>query len=453
VSDATYTFPPDFLWGTATSSHQVEGGNTHNQWHAWEQAGGDHIYQNQVSGKACDWWGGGAEQDIKRMKELHTNAHRLSVEWSRIEPELGRWDQAALDRYRAILTAMRKVGIQPMITLHHFTDPLWLAERGGWLNSDTISLFQKFVQKTVGELSDLCSTWCTINEPSVYAAEAYFEGIFPPGHDHMNEYFAVLFNLLQGHAAAYHTIHDLQSTAQVGLAHHMVAWHARHPSNPLDVLAKNLLDQFFNNSVIDTIQSGLWKPLLGKTLDAGYVKNTLDWIGLNYYVRHNAAFDLRAWKALFMVYGARPSMPHGPKNWGELYPPGLFDLLTRLYDRLALPIYITENGVPDESDTQRPGFILEHLGQVGRAITAGIPVRGYYHWSLVDNFEWADGYDPRFRFGLYRVDFDTQRRTLNMSGELFKDICSTGTIGSDMARRYAPEAAVQLFPGEPVAAS
>ena len=449
MADATLTFPRDFLWGTATAAHQVEGGNDHNQWHAWEQGGGGRVFEDQVSGAACDWWAGQAEKDIRRMKELHTNAHRLSVEWSRVEPEPGRWDNEAIDRYRAILEAMRKAGVQPMVTLHHFTNPLWFEERGSWLSDESVTAFERFVKKIVGEMSDLCTTWCTINEPSVYAAQGYFDGSMPPGKkDDLKSYFTVLYNLLNAHAAAYHAIHDIQPTAGVGLAHHMIAWHPRHRRSPLDRAATGLLDQFFNSLVVETIRTGVWKPLFSRAVEASRLKGTLDWFGLNYYDRYDVLFSLPAWKSMFLSYGARPGEPQGPKSWGEFYPEGLFTLIMRLHKLLRLPIAITENGVPDEDDSVRPGFILEHLAQVWRAINFNVPVTGYYFWSLVDNFEWAEGYDPRFRFGLYQVDFKSQKRTIKPSGELYKEICAAGAISSDMARRYAPDVAGRLFPGE-----
>ncbi|HEC22441.1 MAG TPA: glycoside hydrolase family 1 protein, partial [Chloroflexi bacterium] len=213
MADATFYFPPDFLWGTATSSHQVEGDNTNNDWWQWEQKDEGRIFRDHTSGKACDWWAGRAEEDIERMVALHTSAHRLSVEWSRIEPRAGEWDHDALDRYREILKAMREAGIKPMVTLHHFTNPLWMAERGGWLHPESPEWFRNYVRKTVGDLLDLCDTWCTINEPNVYAAQSYFLGKWPPGVSDMGEYFRVLYNMLQAHAAAYGVIHDIQPEA------------------------------------------------------------------------------------------------------------------------------------------------------------------------------------------------------------------------------------------------
>jgi beta-glucosidase len=449
MADAVHTFPRDFLWGTATAAHQVEGGNDNNDWHAWEQAGSGHIFENQVSGAACDWWGGQAEKDIRRMKQLGTTAHRLSIEWSRIEPKPKKWNNDAFDRYRAILTALRASGIQPMVTLHHFTTPLWAVEKGGWLNPEMVDWFSRFAAKAVSELSDLCTVWCTINEPSVVAGQGYFSGVFPPGHANINEYFEVTHNMLLAHAAAYTAIKHIQPASQVGFAHHMVYWQPRNAANPLDRIVAGLLDSMFNGLFLDSIQTGQWKPLIGKSAEIPQVRGTLDWIGLNYYQRYDAWFDLMKIRELGINFTARSGQPKGPTTWGELYPAGLFELIKRVHKQFKLPIYITENGVPDENDTLRAGFLLEHLRQVWNAVMWNIPVRGYFFWSLVDNFEWAEGYDPRFRFGLYGVDFKKQTRSLRPSGELYKEIATSFTLSSDMARRYAPQVLPRLFPGEP----
>lgn len=452
MADATLTFPPDFLWGTATAAHQVEGGNAKNDWWAWEQRREGRVHQDDCSGDACNWWVGLAEADIERMKALNTNAHRLSIEWSRIEPEPGTWDHTALDRYREILKKMRDSGIQPMVTLHHFTSPTWIWEQGegnatGWLHEGIIPCFRRFVEKAVTDLSDLCDTWCTINEPSVYGAQGFFIGNWPPGRSNLNDYFTVVRNMLRAHAAAYEVIHDVQPHAKVGLAHHMVAWHPRSPGNPIDRGIASMLDKMFNGLTLDCLQTGWYRPLVGGSSEMPEIRSTLDWIGLNYYQRYDAWFSLRAIKQLGISYAARPGAPKGPKGWGEYYPEGLFEHLKRLHQQFNLPIYITENGIPDEDDVSRPAFLLRHLQKVWKAIQLNWRVQGYYWWSLVDNFEWAEGYDPRFRFGLYSVDFESQERTLTKSGQLYAEIAGARTLTSDMVRRYAPELLDELFPG------
>lgn len=453
MADAILNFPADFLWGTATSSHQVEGGNSNNDWWAWEHAphAGEtttqRIFRNQISDRACEWWDGRAEEDIQRMKALNTNAHRMSLEWSRIEPEPGKWNHDALDRYREILKAMRAAGITPMVTLHHFTNPIWLAEKGSWLNEDVIEHFRRYVQKAVSDLSDLCETWCTINEPDVFASQGWFMGKWPPGRGSATEYFKVSYNLLMAHAAAYEVIHDLQPQGHVGFAKHMVAFFARRQRHFIDRFFRNQLDKAFNALLLDAISTGVYRPLLGKRIDVPKARNTLDWIGLNYYTRNDAYFNPRKIMQLFVDYGPRPDQQKGPEGWGEIYPDGLFMQIGRLYKQFHKPIYITENGIPDEYDQSRPAFLLRHLQRVWKAVNFNWPVKGYFFWSLLDNFEWAEGYDPRFRFGLYNVNFETQARTLTRSGELYAEIAKTGSISSDMARRFAPEVVNDLFPG------
>ncbi len=451
MPDATLYFPTDFLWGTATAAHQVEGENSQNDWWRWEQEGAEQglgrVFENGVSGKACDWWAGKAEEDIARMAELKNNTHRLSIEWSRIEPEQGKWDHDALDRYREILTAMREAGIKPMVTLHHFTNPLWMADQGGWANPQVPEWFVRYVKKATGDLSDLCDLWCTINEPNVYASYGYFTGFWPPGQTNLKAYFQVVYHMLQAHVAAYEMIHDIQPRAKVGLAKHMVVWYPRSRS-PLDRFATRLLDRAFNALTLDALAAGLWRPLLGRRLRWPEAKGKLDWIGLNYYQRYDVSFSLKALRSLGIRYAARPGRPKGPGGWGEIYPPGLSEHLRRLHKQFDLPIYVTENGLPDEFDTHRPGFILESLRQIWAVVNHNCPVMGYYFWSLLDNFEWAEGYDPRFRFGLYGVDFETQERKLRKSGELYAEIAGTGSLSSDMARRYAPEVVDKMFPGK-----
>lgn len=446
MAEATFHFPPDFLWGTATSAHQVEGDNKHNDWWDWEQQKRGRVFEDHTSGRACDWWAGRAEEDIERMVELNTNAHRLSIEWSRIEPKEGGWNRAALDRYRQILSRMREWDIEPMVTLHHFTNPLWFAQRGGWLHPDSPKWFASFVKKAVSDLADLCTLWCTINEPNVYAALGYLTGRWPPGMQDLKSYFRVLQNLLKAHAAAYSIIHDFQPQARVGLAKHIALWRPATRS-PLDRLAAWLLDRIFNGVTLDALATGTWRLPFARRVDVCLVRNTLDWIGVNYYVRYDAFFSLRALKRLGIAYAAHPGAPQGPDQWGELYPEGLFEAIRRLHKQFNLPLYVTENGIPDEYDTRRPRWILENLHQVWRAINFNWPVKGYYFWSLVDNFEWAEGYDPRFRFGLYGVDFETQERTLRNSGRLYATIAKAYAISTDIARQYAPEAVDDLFPG------
>jgi len=447
MTDIEYHFPKDFLWGTATAAHQVEGDNFNNDWWQWEQAGGGHICNDFTSGKACDWWGGRAEEDIARMADLHTNTHRLSLEWSRIEPQPGQWSEPALARYRQILTAMQRAGIKPMITLHHFTNPVWMNERGGWLNHDSVAWFAAFVEKVVREFGDLCDLWCTLNEPNVYATQSFIKNDFIGGaKPGPVVFFHLLEHLTRAHAAAFHVIHRLQPQAQVGLAMHLVDWHPGHPLNPFDRLLNRILDYSFNGVMLHALKTGEWRPVFGRWQALPEAKNSLDWVGVNYYQRYDVRLSLRSLFKRGTPFGGRLGLEKGPDWWGELWPYGLMTLLKRIYAQFGLPIYITENGVPDPDDEHRPHFILDHLRRVWQALRMGIPVRGYYFWSLVDNFEWAEGYNPAFHFGLYAVNFETQERTPRNSARLYAEIAASGKITSDMARRYAPEALDIILP-------
>ncbi|NDJ54896.1 MAG: glycoside hydrolase family 1 protein [Chloroflexi bacterium] len=446
MAEATHHFPSDFEWGTATSAHQVEGDNSNNDWWEWEQRKNGKVHGDVSSAKACDWWAGRAEEDIQRMAELKTSTHRLSIEWSRLEPEPGQFDNAAFDRYREIIKTMRSAGITPLVTLHHFTTPIWVAAQGGWLQSDAPKTFAAFVERAVGNLSDLVDRWCTINEPNVYSTNSFFLGGWPPGKAGINDYYAALFNLLEAHARSYDIIHDQQPNAQVGLAKHMVYYHPRSIS-PLDGQVNRIVDRQFNGITLTALAKGRWEPLVGKKVGVDKWRNTLDWIGLNYYMRHNTFFDVSNLSGLGIGYGPRPAEEHGPGGWGEFYPDGLFECIKRLHRSLNLPIYITENGLPDERDRKRPRIMLEYIRRVWTAVMHNYPVKGYYYWSLLDNFEWAEGYDPEFRFGLYEVDFETQERTLKPSGELYGKIAESNSISSEMVRKSAPEAMDSLFPG------
>src|SRR3990172_7186282 len=214
---AAYTFPRGFTWGTSTAAHQVEGGNTNNDWYAWEQQS-SRIALGHTSGQACDWWGGRWREDLDRAASGGQTAHRLSIEWSRIEPTPATWDDAAIDFYRELLQGARARGLVPLVTLHHFTTPMWMADRGGWSNEIIVTHFSRFVRKAVGALKDLVDTWVTINEPNLVAYLAYLTGVFPPGGHSLTVTFATLRNTALAHAAAYHAIHEIQPEACVGLA-------------------------------------------------------------------------------------------------------------------------------------------------------------------------------------------------------------------------------------------
>lgn len=443
MAEATLHFPKDFKWGTATAAHQVEGGNTNNDWYAWEQTPGK-VYDSHKSGKACNWWEpGGAEADFDLMASMGHNAHRLSIEWSRIEPEEGRWDEAAIERYRVMLRELRARDIEPMVTLHHFTSPLWLVERNGFENETAVTLFDRFVAKAVEALGEYCDLWCTINEPMILVVEGYLQGVHPPGKQDMQAGLGVALNLLRAHGAAYHTIHRIQPQARVGFAHQMRGFEPARAWFPLDRAVAGFQNWAMNEMWLLGTLDGWLRPPLGRGRIAG-LANTLDWIGLNYYTTDLVAFDPGRKATGFgrNFYPAEAEISDG--GYGQLHPEGFLHFLRRLA-RLRRPIYVTETGLPDADDDQRPRFLVTHLRQLWRAINFNWPVRGLYHWTLVDNFEWAYGWS--LRFGLVELDPETQARHTRPSGELYAEICKTGTLTSDMVARYAPSIKEEMFPG------
>ena len=436
---ASFHFPRGFLWGTATAAHQVEGSNTNNNWWKWEQEG--HTVDR--SGLACDWWGGRWKEDFDRAAEAGQNAHRLSVEWSRIQPSPDRWDEDAIERYRAILRGLRDRNMTAMVTLHHFSDPLWLCEMGGWETRAVVPLFEKFVRKTVSALKEYCTLWCTINEPNVYALEAYIDRKFPPGQMNFIRAFQVEANLLRGHAAAYRAIHEIQPEGRVGFAHHHRPMVPRYSWFPLDVLERNLHFNTINMAFPSGILTGVMRTPLGNAR-IPEAKGTQDYLGLNYYSQDTVAFDLRIPGELFgrRYYPKGSDIAEGGMNAN--FPEGIFSSLKWAL-QFNVPILITENGIEDTKDTLRPRYMAGHIHQVWRAVNFNWPVRGYFWWTLVDNFEWERGWTQRF--GLWELEQDCQVRRKRPSADLYSEICKENGLSSEMVQKYCPEIYERLFPG------
>ncbi len=438
--EGSYHFPRGFLWGSATAAHQVEGDNTNNNWYAWENEGG-HILNGDTSGKASDWWGGKWKDDFARAAQAGQNAHRFSIEWSRVQPSAGKWNNAALERYREMARWLVDHKMVAMVTLHHFTEPLWLTEKGGWEYEKAPELFDKFVARVVGALKEYVDLWCTINEPNVYTVDGYVIGVFPPGRSDLGAAFAVLSNLLRAHTLAYHTIHSLQPQAKVGFAIQHTPLTPYRRWFPPDRFLARYLGYAWNESFPQAVRTGKLR-FLYKHATFPRAMNTMDYLGFNYYFTQEAKLSLRT-----KLYFAERMYPKGV----ERSPSGDFaNVPTGLYESLKwarsfrLPIYITENGIEDEPDTLRPRYLLQHLHQVWRAVNFNYQVKGYFHWSLVDNFEWQAGWSQRF--GLWGLDINTQARIKRRSGELYGEICKENGITSDMVRKYTPEIYTRLFP-------
>ncbi len=444
MPSATYHFPRGFLWGTATAAHQVEGNNTNNQWWKWEEEG----HTNGRSGLACDWWGGRWREDFDRAAETGQNAHRFSVEWSRIQPAPDRWDEDALERYRAMLRGLRERGMTALVTLHHFTDPLWLTEPSaglhGWETEDVVPLFEKYVRKTVEALKEYVNLWVTINEPNVYALGGYANGAFPPGINDLKFAIKVEANLLRGHAAAYHAIHEVQPEARVGYALHYRPMVAKHAWSPLDALMRNIRHAGINMAFPSAISTGVMKTPIGKAA-IPEAKGTQDYLGINYYSADTISFNIRNRKELFTHSDYPEGGDFSDNRFLANLPEGLFETMkwaVRTYPNL--PLIISENGVEDADDRMRPRYLAQHVHQIWRGVNFNWPVRGYFHWSLVDNFEWDRGWTQRF--GLWGLELETQKRIRRPSVGLYAEICKENGLSSEMVQKYCPEVFGKLFP-------
>jgi beta-glucosidase len=381
---------------------------------------------------------------------MENNALRLSLEWSRIEPAEGQWDSSAIHRYRAMLIDLRDRHLKPIVTLHHFTDPNWFAERGGFADEANIRFFVRYVTYAVENLRDVCDFWITINEPNIYAVLGYLIGSYPPGEHDLVRTMRVLHNLLKAHVEAFYAIRDLQPRAEIGSCVHYRLFDPADELSPLDRTSASLQDIFFNWQVLQAMETGNFLPPLKLLLPPiPHAPGSRDFHGVNYYTREMVRFDPSRPTELFGRRFVRPGSVHNDPgkeiDFGEIYPFGLYRVLKSVYQRTRgnKPIYITENGFSDALDDRRPQAILEHLAMVHRAISEGIPVRGYLYWSLVDNFEWAEGWGVRF--GLIELDPETQERIPRSSASMFGEICRANAITEEIVERYAPRALDAIF--------
>jgi beta-glucosidase len=335
-----------------------------------------------------------------------------------------------------MLLELRRRGIEPMVTLLHFTVPRWFAERGGWSREDAPGLFARFVEHAAPALIEHCDLWCTLNEPIGWVFSALVQGRWPPGARSIPLALRAATNLVRAHAKAYHVLHRVQPEARVGLAHYFRLYDPATPSSPLDRLIAAQQDRFVNRSFLDAVTSGRVRafPWLAAVPEAA---DTLDFVGVNYYTRDLVRFDLRLPRQLFGRNFPGPGLPISDGDYGVIYPEGMVRVL-RLASAYGRPIYVTENGLPDRDDDQRPAFLVAHLREMWKAMQEGIDVRGYYHWSLVDNFEWADGWS--LRFGLIEVDPQTQVRRARPSARLYEEICRRNAL-------IVPLPAARTIPG------
>ena len=419
--------PPGFLLGCATAAHQVEGG-IDNDWSAWERQRPSPIADGSDATRAIEHYSRYRE-DLAMLAAAGQNAHRFSIEWARVEPSPGVFDRAALDHYADVVRVCRQLGLEPVVTLHHFTLPRWLADRGGVLAADAPVLFARYAAACATAFGADVRWWVTINEPAVLASQGYVLGVWPPNQQSIGGLFAALGALVRMHAAAATALHATASrrgaAALVSVAHHERRQRPRRPRAVLDRAVAAMPDYVFNRWFLHACRSGRLLPPVGAGEVVAGLAGSLDYLGVNYYTEDVVAFDPKEAGLLFARRSDDPELPHSSFGWA-INPAGLRRALLSLSRETSLPLLVTENGVADEHDELRPAYIVDHLNAVLDAVDGGADVRGFLHWTAWDNFEWAEGYTKKF--GLWSVDRTTMRRIPKPSAALYEEICRTRVV-------------------------
>jgi beta-glucosidase len=482
-------FPAGFRWGAAGAAHQVEGGNTNNIWSQFETLPEFAGLTTEPSGEAVRGWDL-YETDADLAEDLGSNVYRLSIEWSRVEPSRGVWDEAAWAHYGDVIDALRARGIEPMVTLHHFTEPIWTHDLRdvdcvagpsdtnlcGWANPEMATAFARFATEAATRLGDRVDTWTTFNEPMSYFIGGYVGGSFPPGKSALTtsaiqaDAFPVLRGMLDGHAAAYAALHAADgvdadgdgTAAVVGFTNAMSWVEPLDPGDPADVAAADRVQALYGYSFPDATIRGLLDADLDGVPEEAHPEwaGTVDQLGYQYYFRFavKAAPGFPPLDALpcdptlLAALGLDPATlgcpvpdPADVTQMGyEHYPPGIRLLGEALADRYpGVPLRVTENGIATTTGVRRAESIVRHLVELHAAIEEGVPVDGYVHWSLTDNFEWAEGFRPKF--GLYAVDLATYTRTPTEGATVFADIIHDDGIRRSILDTWDGE---HLTPGE-----
>lgn len=414
-----FFLPDNLKLGCAAAATQIEGGDKNNSWYAWAQTPG-HIRDGTSPIRANQHWKL-YEEDLLLMSEMGIRDYRFGIEWSRIEPSKGVFDDTAMDHYRTEILRMIKHGIHPLVTLHHFTNPIWFEEMGAFTIIESIGLFQRYTEYVVSHLSDLCTDYVTINEPNIYAVNGYFFGSWPPGQKSFAKMFKVMKNLTICHLHAYRYIHALygDKEVRVGFANHLRVF-VPYNKNPFYAWQAKIMEYLFQGALTKSMSTGKLAFPIGCTAPLGKDRY-YDFIGINYYSRS----AIKNFKEKDL-----PDRPRNDLGW-DIYPEGLSIICKEQYEKYQAPIWITENGTCDKTDQIRPAYIYDHLRQIA---DRKLPVERYYHWTFMDNFEWAEGESACF--GLVQCDFETQKRKVRKSGRFYSELIGRRKVTSEMIARY-----------------
>jgi beta-glucosidase len=456
-----HPFPPGFLFGSATSSYQIEAGNSQTDWAQWEKLGRIDANDRADDGPRHDEH---VAEDVGRMKQISHDTYRLGIEWGRLFPTKEQFlanppepDPMAFAHYRALLERLRASGIEPMVTLQHFVLPIWLQnppnpEPRGHLDPEFPPLLARYAAWAADAYGDLVDLWITVNEPSAIGLGGYIGGVFPPGQLlGFDEFMQVHESFLEAHARAYDELRGRDRTdangdgvaALISFATHNRLWLPIDPNDPMDVRGARRIRYLSNLYMIDGALCGDFDRNIDEKLDPevdrvgdASLRGRLDFIALNYYsTAWVKGADVEPFRGLPALVYDGSGYPQSDFGW-DVSPEALIAVLDELR-QYGLPIFITENGIADAKDTLRPRFIVDTMITIGEAIALGHDVRAYYHWSLLDNFEWASGFCPRF--GLFEVDFSqaSKPRIARQSARVYKEIIDARTVPAELRERYS----------------
>lgn len=430
------SLPASLKLGVATSAHQIEGGNNNSDWWDFEQKTGK-IFDGQTSEDGPDHRNH-IDDDRKILEQMRVQQYRMSVEWAKLEPADGKFDMTVAAAYKAEIEKLQASGIEPVVTLHHFTLPKWFAAKGGWAAVDAPQLFARFSQFVFEEVAPTVQTFVTINEPMLHILGGYVSGIIPPefpGKNNLNAAKEPLVGLLRSHAAAYKALKGsaaaLGKNISVGMAHRMDVFAPMKAGAMIDTKIAEAAHRIYNWSIPNALRTGVLEmkaSVLGMTLanvsvNLPEVKDTQDYFGVNYYFRMGLSFSI----AGGLVQAPLPGVEELTDMGWEMFPEGFFLILSDISKNAGpLPVIASEIGIGDARDRFRPHFIRDHLAYGLLAIEAGIPLQSFLIWSIFDNFEWDQGYS--IRTGLYDVDYITKTRTPRPSALMFRDVARTRTL-------------------------
>lgn len=402
--------------GVATAATQIEGDNRNNSFYEYS------LIKGRIKDDSTPFVANQHyklyKEDVKLMADMHIEIYRMSIEWARIEPEEGKFDAEEMQHYIDEINLLNSKGIKVLVTLHHFSNPLWFEHKGAFNQEENNHYFLDYVEFFAKHINGIANEFCTINEPNIYALTSYYYGVWPPAKKSMKLAKLVLRNLAICHVEAYRILHKEISDCRVGFANHLVYFAPKSKRNLLDIIQAKYMQTIFQDSIMKAMAFGKRTNFIGSLGQRS--GKYYDFIGINYYLRNEVH--------KFKVSPGKDA-PKNDLGW-EIYPEGLRILCEREHEIFGGDIYITENGTCDSKDEFRPKYLYDHI----KAISDLPYVKAYYHWTFIDNWEWAEGQTAKF--GLVALDYKTQERTIRKSGELFTKIIDNRGFTEEMIKDY-----------------